>query len=243
MNYLLLIRLLVAHFAADFIFQPNDWVKDKVEKKGKSKYLLFHGGIIFVLTFLAVMDFSLFWVVFIIASTHIIIDRIKSGFENDTLAIFFIDQLLHIAIIFICWIIYTSNFTEFQSGIINLYNNSVLWIYILGYLLITMPASIVITKITSKFAGDLESSSESLKDAGKWIGIIERILILTFIVLNQFEAIGFLIAAKSVFRFSELKDGKDQKKTEYILIGTLLSFSIAIIIGISVVYFTKIILS
>ena len=106
-----------------------------------------------------------------------------------------------------------------------------------------MPASIVITKITSKFAGDLESSSESLKDAGKWIGIIERILILTFIILNQFEAIGFLIAAKSVFRFSELKDGKDQKKTEYILIGTLLSFSIAIIIGISVVYFTKIILS
>ena len=61
---------------------------------------------------------------------------------------------------------------------------------------------------------------------------IERILIFTFILIKQWPAIGFLIAAKSVFRFGELKEGKERKKTEYILIGTLLSFTFAIIVGI-----------
>jgi hypothetical protein len=45
------------------------------------------------------------------------------------------------------------------------------------------------------------------------------------------EAVGFLLAAKSVFRFGDLKDDHDRMRTEYVLIGTLLSFGIAI--GIS----------
>ena len=73
---------------------------------------------------------------------------------------------------------------------------------------------------------------ESLKNAGKWIGVIERFLILSFILINQWAAIGFLLAAKSIFRFGDLNEGKDQKKTEYILIGTLLSFSIALVHGL-----------
>ena len=46
------------------------------------------------------------------------------------------------------------------------------------------------------------------------------------------EAVGFLLAAKSVFRFGDLKDDKDRMRTEYVLIGTLLSFGIAIGIGL-----------
>ncbi len=69
--------------------------------------------------------------------------------------------------------------------------------------------------------------------------MIERVLILTFIILNQFEAIGFLIAAKSVFRFGEIKDSNQQKTAEYILIGTLLSFSLAILVGIVLVAASK----
>jgi len=54
-------------------------------------------------------------------------------------------------------------------------------------------------------------------------------------VTGHWEAIGFLIAAKSVFRFGDLKESKERKLTEYILIGTLLSFGIAMITGIIVV--------
>jgi len=54
-------------------------------------------------------------------------------------------------------------------------------------------------------------------------------LVFIFITEGHWEAVGFLITAKSVFRFSDLKESKDRKLTEYILIGTLMSFGIAII--------------
>jgi len=58
------------------------------------------------------------------------------------------------------------------------------------------------------------------------------------VVSGHWEAIGFLVAAKSVFRFGDLKDSGNRKLTEYILIGTLLSFGIAIVTGMIVVGIT-----
>jgi hypothetical protein len=78
----------------------------------------------------------------------------------------------------------------------------------------------------------LTEGNESLKDAGKYIGILERILVFVFVILDHWEAVGFLITAKSVFRFGDLKESKERKLTEYILIGTLISFGIAILIGL-----------
>ena len=71
-------------------------------------------------------------------------------------------------------------------------------------------------------------NDESLSNAGKYIGILERLFVLMFVLAGHWEAVGFLLAAKSVFRFGDLKESKDRKLTEYILIGTLLSFGIAI---------------
>jgi len=62
--------------------------------------------------------------------------------------------------------------------------------------------------------------------------MIERILMLTFVITGKFDAIGFLLAAKSVFRFGDLSNRKDRMRTENILTGTLLSFSISIITGL-----------
>ena len=46
------------------------------------------------------------------------------------------------------------------------------------------------------------------------------------------EGIGFLLAAKSIFRFGDLNKAQELRNTEYILIGTLTSFAIAISIGL-----------
>ena len=72
----------------------------------------------------------------------------------------------------------------------------------------------------------------SLESAGKLIGMLERVLVFVFIYMGRWEGVGFLLAAKSVFRFGVLKDAHSMKLTEYVLIGTLLSFGIAIVIGI-----------
>ena len=76
--------------------------------------------------------------------------------------------------------------------------------------------------------------TQSLPNAGKWIGYIERVFILTFVFVGSFEEIGFLLPAKSVFRFGELSKAKEIRTTEYVLIGTLASFTIAILTGIVV---------
>ncbi|MGB6037763.1 MAG: DUF3307 domain-containing protein, partial [Cryomorphaceae bacterium] len=77
-----------------------------------------------------------------------------------------------------------------------------------------------------------DEENQSLPAAGKYIGMLERLFIFAFVVLNQWSAIGFLITAKSVFRFGDLSRAKDRKLTEYILIGTLLSFGLAILTGL-----------
>jgi hypothetical protein len=57
------------------------------------------------------------------------------------------------------------------------------------------------------------------------------LLILTFILTKQVAGIGFLVAAKSIFRFNEIKESDDRKEAEYISIGTFLNFLYAIVIS------------
>jgi hypothetical protein len=52
--------------------------------------------------------------------------------------------------------------------------------------------------------------TESLSSAGKYIGILERLLVFTFIMVNHWEGVGFMVAAKSVFRFSDLAQAKQR---------------------------------
>src|SRR5690606_28564595 len=101
------------------------------------------------------------------------------------------------------------------------------------------PVSIIMKVLLSQwepYTGNAVEAIEtpSLQNAGKIIGMAERILTFIFILAGQWAAIGFLITAKSVFRFGDLKAGRDRKLTEYILIGTLLSFGIVVVTGIIV---------
>lgn len=70
-----------------------------------------------------------------------------------------------------------------------------------------------------------------LVSAGSWIGYIERCLAISFIFIGQFAGIGFLVATKTIFRFGDLTKNKDMKLTEYMMLGTLLSYAIAFFIG------------
>jgi hypothetical protein len=98
---------------------------------------------------------------------------------------------------------------------------------------LTQPGSAIIRAFISRWSPDSpDHSMLSLENAGKYIGILERLLVFLFVMIDHWEAIGFLLAAKSVFRFGDLRESKDRKLTEYVLIGTLLSFGIAMLTGI-----------
>lgn len=76
--------------------------------------------------------------------------------------------------------------------------------------------------------------ARGLTNAGKWIGIAERLILLTLLLQGQYAAMGLLMTAKGLLRFSE-KD-RQEEKTEYVLIGTLISVVFALITGILVNY-------
>jgi hypothetical protein len=83
-----------------------------------------------------------------------------------------------------------------------------------------------------QWSDQFESNDDgTLRGAGTYIGILERLFIIIAILTSNLSVIGFLLAAKSVFRFGDLSRSEDRKLTEYILIGTLLSFLIAILTG------------
>jgi len=68
-------------------------------------------------------------------------------------------------------------------------------------------------------------------NAGRIIGMLERILIFLFLLENQYAAIGFILAAKG---FTRLKELDDRSFAEYVLIGTFLSALAAIIVTLLV---------
>lgn len=100
-----------------------------------------------------------------------------------------------------------------------------MWLVVTAYVLMLRPSSIMLSLFLKKWTPE-SPGMQSLPNAGQWIGNIERILILTFVLVGSFEGVGFLMAAKSVFRFGELSKAKEIRTTEYVLIGTLASFTI-----------------
>ena len=80
-----------------------------------------------------------------------------------------------------------------------------------------------------------EENKDAQFNAGALIGVIERWLILVFVCLGHYEALGLLVAAKSIIRFSD----SQTNKTEYVLAGTLLSIFLAVLCGLFIVSFEK----
>jgi len=224
-------KLILAHLLGDFILQPNSWVSDKENRKLKSKYLYFHVLIHTVLSFIFLWNIQLWWVVVLVGVSHFMIDVSKLYFQNikTKKSWFFVDQLLHIAVITVI----SFYFNEFNFEFLN--NQSILKI-VMAALFLTSPTSIIIKTLLSSWTPVAEAQSniqtESLSSAGKYIGILERLLVFTFIMVNHWEGVGFMVAAKSVFRFSDLAQAKQRKLTEYVLIGTLLSFGMAVLTAI-----------
>jgi hypothetical protein len=85
----------------------------------------------------------------------------------------------------------------------------------------------LIGRIVRPYAGQLEDDA-GLAEGGRIIGYAERLLIYVFVLADAPTAIGFLVTAKSLFRFGEITGDQKRKHAEYIIIGTLVSFAYAV---------------
>ncbi|MFQ5864525.1 MAG: hypothetical protein ACE5IW_04770 [bacterium] len=111
-------------------------------------------------------------------------------------------------------------------------------IVILGYLVATIGIGWMIGKISKKIIEKEKDNKfkelveSGLPNAGRYIGWLERTLVITFILVENYNGIGFILAAKGILRFGEIKESIDRKFAEYVILGTLLSFSLSFILGV-----------
>ena len=238
---------LISHLLGDFYFQSDKLAHMKVEKY---KFLLLHSLlylVVYVTFILPFWSFPLFLGAIILAASHYIIDSLKyilSKKYGDHKALFFIDQLLHIACIFTASVYLTQAgyevkllplITNALSPVIINYESILMWIGLI--LLLLKPANITIMQFTRKYrpmktnSGSNDNVNEDIStgydNAGALIGSLERLLIALLISVGQYAAIGLVLTAKSVARYNKIAE--DKQFAEYYLLGTLTSTLYAIL--------------
>lgn len=231
----ILIPLLAAHFLGDFIFQTDKDVRNK------KSYLIFgkHIIIVTILSYILAGVWNSLLIPIIILLSHLIIDSLKKSFKNDSLLLFGLDQSAHYLVI-ILLSFYLSD--KIKTEYINLYWNNLfgnnylrLLTIVTSIILVTKFSGIIISYIIKPFQIKIFKDENNNKDeinTGRVIGYLERFAILILFLANLPTIVGFLITAKSILRYGEIKNNNDKVLVEYVLIGTLLSFAIGITIAL-----------
>ena len=239
----LVYNLFVAHIVADFYFQTDKSCSKKAEKglKGWEPYK--HFLCVLVLTWLVVFDWHAWWLAAIVAGSHFVIDAVKPYVQkrcvtNNELWVFIVDQILHLAVLGgagYLWFQYNS-WQEFGW----LMECSPKYVLLSTALMLSHKPSNILLNLIIKYCEVPVPNESSKRDgelhgafhSGALIGTLERVLMIVLIVMSQYEAIGFLIAAKSILRFSSVNESE---KSEYVVAGTFISFCIALFLGLLVV--------
>jgi hypothetical protein len=238
MYYTLLLFQFTAHLLADFTFQPQRWCETK-DQKLFSKEIFYHALVVFGCAWVLSFRSSFWWAALLIAASHFLLDILKGYVYRKNILrklLFFIDQFLHIAIIiFVVWLFECMHMNTNYTAIFLPSANAAFIVF--AIIACTKPANICIKKTMEAnciFPIKDESKAENttLMNAGRIIGALERVLSFILILVGQWAGLGFIIAAKTILRFRDT----DTAKTEYVLIGSLLSFGIAILLGISYQY-------
>ena len=212
--------LIAAHCMADFFLQPNKMVRNKQ----LPLMLILHGTIHAGITWLLLQLWNCWEAPLSVFAVHSSIDLIKQRYGEESVTTFIADQTAHLfSLILLAGLLFHSAEGIKFSGI-----GYQQIIGFAGFIVSVRGAGFLIALITKELTSKNNLKLDGLQNGGALIGQLERGLIFLFILTGQPQSIGFLIAAKSILRFEETKK---LKQAEYILVGTLLSFTAAIAIS------------
>ena len=240
----LLLCLITAHVLGDFLLQSDADVARKDRWLGLAR----HGLVITALSYVITGLWSNWTLPLGVLASHVIIDGVKTRasvgerpkFQGPM--VFLVDQAVHVAALGgIAWWCARGDASPFWidwggqrlAQTLVVVSGIIVTVYACGYLI-----GLAIQPFLDKIEAQRDGASRGFTDGGSWIGRLERALIFLFVLLGQAAGVGFLIAAKSVFRFGEVKEHEHRMEAEYIIIGTLMSFGC----GILCAYVTKVLL-
>ena len=213
------IILLAAHSFGDFWFQTNAMAKNKAKWGVLLGHVVLHGALVFAL----LQQWCSWQLPVAVALLHGGIDYIKSRCRVSARA-FTWDQAAHVGSLALLAVIalrlewcapFSAHGWQWIVGL----GGFVMVVWGVGYFVGAMANTLIATNPHLK-----DTIKAGLKDGGMQIGRLERALIFAFIIVGEPTGIGFLVAAKSILRFEE---AKKQPVAEYVLIGTLWSFGLA----------------
>ncbi|MBU2867939.1 DUF3307 domain-containing protein [Pacificibacter marinus] len=225
--------LFFAHVLADYVFQTTKMA----QSKDRYATLLIHTFAVYLCAVIALG--SIAWQVAVLAGLHFIIDGLKAIWvktrKDEGIKPYLIDQLTHLATIAAIaafaptlWADGVWSKDLAAGGLLDISP----WapkamLLTAGILYTTRAGGFAVGKLMVPFAEG--APEKSLPKGGMMIGVLERGLIFLMFLAGQPAGIGFLIAAKSILRFDS---ASKNEKAEYVIIGTLASFSWAIAIAI-----------
>ncbi len=229
----LLVRLLIAHLIADFVLQTKEKIRQRKARRWSAPWLYLHSLMYAALLYLATSAWDRFyWIIPVMFAAHLVIDGVKAGFDDNVL-VFSLDQLAHAIVLVVLWgFLVSLTPAEIARVISTIWNSSRILLITAGYFLILWPTGYFVGKLTSRFWAQIPSADRAgLDEAGFWIGCLERLFVYFFVLIDQLAAISILIGVKSIYRLGAIRASERRKEAEYILIGTLISFALAMATG------------
>lgn len=256
---MILALLVLSHVMADFVFQGDIIAAGKKNGfKGMAKHAGHHLLVSGILL-LPYLNSHLLGVIIVLALLHGAIDKRKIAYDEQNRArekgfeSFMADQALHLLFIGLsCPLIkdiqlnpFALSFGGFLSSHYPVFFNATkqnalnLIIMLTGYIFNFKGATILVQKVLDKYLHlkmsesneDTMNQDQGKKNAGEAIGNLERLLILTLVLQQNYAPIGLVMAGKALARYKRLEE---KNFAEYFLVGTFTSISIALLTGILV---------
>jgi Protein of unknown function (DUF3307) len=237
------LAFLLAHLLGDFVFQTDRIVLAKERFRGYAEHGAIHFALLIVCLTFARHEI-LAWRVQVLTVTYIVIHLImdygkhtlmKKRIVLDSSFAFVIDQGLHLATIVLfvfameqlTWGSVLSRFNWSMETRERVLATSVVYtatVFAGGYLIRYLTRS-----IASHVQSESGETEQELRNAGMYIGWLERFLVISAVIMQSPALVGLILTGKSIARFPELKQARF---AEYFLIGTALSVSIALMGGL-----------
>ncbi len=229
----LLLRLVFAHVLADFALQREPWVEERSRRGWMSVWLYVHSGIAASLAYVFAGLWSAYWLAPMIFLSHLLLDRWKSE-KGDSTRLLVLDQLGHLAVVFLLWAVAIDlPWPNVVAWVSTVAGQPGVWVILLAYALVIWPAAIVVGKVCVRWCdcGE-EVQGHGVPRVGLWIGRLERLLVLSAVLIGRFDLVGFLVLAKGVFGLGVLGREAGRQEEKCALLGTLLSFTGAVGVGL-----------
>jgi len=233
-------KMLLAHFVTDFVLQPDSLA----ENKGKLKVLLIHCLIFFILatlSLLPVFSYRSVTALGLLSAFHGIIDYLKDVLQRrkgrDFWPYFVGDQALHLLGIGVVFLfLRETGYPWIVETVHRYWLNPSLFMVSAFFVSIIFGGSYFIGIVCKGFLDPLDIKRRpGIERAGRYLGMIERSLILTAVLIGKIEFVGYIFAAKSIARYPEMKE--ESHFAEYYLVGTLTSISLAFFGGLLLKHF------